>query len=331
MKYNILFAIALLCCCASNLSAQDWALKMFDVTSHDFGTVARGAKAEFEFTFKNLYEEELHIAGVRTSCGCTTPRITKQTLKSLESAAIVATYNTRSFYGAKSATITVVIDKPFVAEVQLTVNGYIRSDVVFDPGSVTFGTVQQGSLAERKVKVSYAGRADWSIADVRSTYAHVAVQLSEPERIGNRTSYDMLVQLLPDAPAGLINTELSVVTDDLSLSSFPLNIEATVVSPLTVSPATLTLGVVKPGQTVTKQLLVRAKEPFTITGVQCEDCIEAKVSPESKTLHIVPITFKAGSITGTVSHNIKIQTDLGEGLTTACEAKATIRETADSD
>jgi hypothetical protein len=210
--------------------------------------------------------------------------------------------------------------------VQLTVSGYIRSDVVFDPGSITFGTVRQGSPAEREVTVSYAGRADWSIADVRSTYEHVQVQLSDPTRTGNRTTYQMLVKLMPDAPAGLVNTELSVVTDDASLSSFPLNIEATIVSPLTVSPATLTLGVVTPGQTVTKQLLVRAKEPFKITGIQCEDCIEAKVSPDSKTLHIVPITFKAGVASGTVSHNIRIQTDLGTGLATACEAKATIRE-----
>lgn len=323
MKSVLLFHIVLLFCAASNLAAQDWARKMFEVTSHDFGTVARGAKAEFEFKLKNLYEEDVHIAGVRTSCGCTTPRVTKETLKSLESAAVVATYNTSSFYGSKSATITVVIDKPFPAEVQLTVSGYIRSDVVFNPGSLNFGSIQQGSPAERSVTVTYAGRTDWRIADVRSTYGHVEVQLSEPERSGNQTRYEMFVRLLPDAPAGLVNTELSIVTDDVSLKNFPLSVEANIVSPLTVSPSTLSLGVVKPGQTVTKQLLVRAKEPFKITGVECEDCIKAKISPESKTLHIVPITYTAGSTTGAESHPIKIETDLG--LTTACEAKATIR------
>ena len=130
MKYTILFAIALLCCAFvesgwPGLGPQDVRRDQ----SRFWYRWPRGAKAEFEFVFKNEYEEDVHIASVRTSCGCTTPRITKQTLKSLESAAIVATYNTRSFYGAKSATITVVIDKPFAAEVQLTVSGYIRSDV----------------------------------------------------------------------------------------------------------------------------------------------------------------------------------------------------------
>ena len=44
---------------------------MFKVTEHDFGTVARGAKAEYRFVFENLYMEDVHIAGAYSSCGCT--------------------------------------------------------------------------------------------------------------------------------------------------------------------------------------------------------------------------------------------------------------------
>ena len=36
---------------------QQWAKEMFDHTSHDFGTVARGAKMEHRFTLENIYEE----------------------------------------------------------------------------------------------------------------------------------------------------------------------------------------------------------------------------------------------------------------------------------
>jgi len=38
------------------VSAQDWATKMFKKTSHDFGFVARGAKAEFAFEFEARLE-----------------------------------------------------------------------------------------------------------------------------------------------------------------------------------------------------------------------------------------------------------------------------------
>src|SRR6188768_1949121 len=116
------------------LPAKEWAQKMFHVTSHDFGHLARGAKAEFSFELQNLYEEDVHIADVRTSCGCTTPTITKPTLKTWEKGSIVATLNTRSFVGQRNSTLTVVIDKPFYAEVPITISGNIHSDVDFQPG-----------------------------------------------------------------------------------------------------------------------------------------------------------------------------------------------------
>ena len=47
---------------------QEWATKMFATTSHDFGTVARGQRTEFEFVLENLYVEDVHIASVRASC-----------------------------------------------------------------------------------------------------------------------------------------------------------------------------------------------------------------------------------------------------------------------
>ena len=67
---------------------------MFKVTEHDFGTVARGAKAEYRFVFENLYLEDVHVAGVRTSCGCTTPSVENPLLKTYEKGAILAHFNT---------------------------------------------------------------------------------------------------------------------------------------------------------------------------------------------------------------------------------------------
>ena len=126
-------------------SAQEWATKMFNITSHDFGTVAKGSKAQFRFQIKNIYEEDAHIAGVRSSCGCTTPQITKSDLKTFETAEIVAEFNTRDFQGHKTATLTVTFDKPFHAVVELHIAGFIRSDVVLQPGFVDLGTVDLGT------------------------------------------------------------------------------------------------------------------------------------------------------------------------------------------
>lgn len=113
--------------------SQDWATKMFKATSHDFGTVARGEHTEFEFVLENLYAKDVHIAAVRTSCNCTTPTIKVATLKSHEKGAIVAKFNTAAFVGARNATLTVTVDKPMRAEVQLQVHGLVRGNVAHEP------------------------------------------------------------------------------------------------------------------------------------------------------------------------------------------------------
>ena len=311
----------------SSASAQQWATKMFKTVEHDFGSVARGSKAEFAFELQNVFEEDVHVLNVKSSCGCTTPTITKQLVKTWEKSQIVAKYNTRSFLGNRGATLTVVIDKPYYAEVQLTISGYIRSDVVFDPGQINFGEIDQFTGAEKKVKISYAGRNDWRIVDVRSGNEHFEVEIKNEERDEERVVYHMVVRLAPDAPAGYIDDSITLVSDDARLNLIPLAVQGRVLSPLSVSPASLFLGVVESGKTVSKQLVVRGKRPFKVVGVKCEDdCFSFKnPSDEKKTLHFIPVTFTAGD-SGKVSEKIQVETDLG--AVAACVATATVRAAA---
>lgn len=328
MRRILAFILPVVLAWAAEAAAQDWAKKMFETTSHDFGIVARGSKQEYSFIVHNLYKEDVHISGVRSSCGCTSPRITKDTLKTHEQTEIVVVYNTKSFLGAKSATVTVTIDEPYYAEVQLTVSGYIRSDVVFHPGAVEFGSVDSGRGAAVTVAVSYAGRDDWEITDVRSANEHLEVELQEKLRSGGRVNYDMIVRLKPDAPPGFIHDQLLIVTNDSGASNVSLPVEGQVVSALTVSPASLFLGVLKPGDTVKKRLVVRGNKPFRIVSVKCDDASFTFGQPEaeSKPLHFVPVEFKAGDQPGQIEKKIAIETDLGEGGSAQCTANATIKE-----
>ncbi|MGE0608453.1 MAG: DUF1573 domain-containing protein, partial [Pirellulales bacterium] len=169
-------------CCPSLGLAQEWARKMFDSTEIKFGAVARGAKVEHRFTITNLYEEDVHISNVRSSCGCTTPTVDKRDLKTFEKTELVAVFNTRTFEGDKNATVTVTFDKPFSAEVQVQVSGYIRKDVVLDPGLVDFGAINQGTPVEKRIVVNYAGRSDWKITDVQTANDRITAQLTETSR-----------------------------------------------------------------------------------------------------------------------------------------------------
>src|SRR5262245_47534954 len=89
--------------CAATACAQQWAENMFPERSHDFGSVPRAAKVEYEFVLTNLYKDDVHIASVRSSCGCTQPRISKDTLKTHEKGSIIAAFNTNAFSGQRGA------------------------------------------------------------------------------------------------------------------------------------------------------------------------------------------------------------------------------------
>lgn len=328
MRRIIALALPLLLAISSQASAQEWAKKMFTVTKHEFGTVARGSKQEYRFQLKNVYKEDVHITGVESSCGCTTPKVTKDTLKTFETSDVVAVFNTRSFLGSKAATLTVKFDKPYYAEVQLTVDGYIRSDVVFDPGVIEFGSLDAGEGGATKVSIAYAGRGDWKIEDVLSANRHFEVELDETYRGGGRVKYDMTVRLKPNAPVGYIHDQLVIVTDDSSIKKVSVPVEGQVMSPMTVSPASLFLGVLKPGESVKKRIVVRGNKPFRILNVKCSDpSIQVeKPSDASKSLHFLPVVYIAGQEEGNIVDTIEIVTDLGSGICAECVATATIQQ-----
>ena len=63
MARNATLAILLILAAGSSVFGQQWARKMFPQSKHDFGSVARGAKAEHEFEFSNIYVEDVHVVG----------------------------------------------------------------------------------------------------------------------------------------------------------------------------------------------------------------------------------------------------------------------------
>ena len=304
---------------------QEWAEKMFSVTSHNFGTVAKGSKTEFRFIYRNLYEEDVHVSSVRTSCGCTQPAITKKLIETHETGEIVAAFNTRTFLGQHGATLTVTFDQPFYAEVQLRVAGNIRGDVTFEPASVNLGIVDLGRGAEQVVRVTHMGSTPWEITDVRSANVNFEVLLSQPQHTGSQSAYDLTLRLKPDAPAGYINDQLILVTNDPRASQIPMDVEGRVVAEVTVSPQLLALGNVLPGGTVTKNIVVRANRPFCVTGIVCNDgCLSCPAKETPAKVHILPVTFQAGDVGGRVERELTITTDLGDGAVPVVTVQAMV-------
>ncbi len=311
-----LFA-GLFCCLfvVSSASAQEWAKKMFTDTSHDFGTVAKGAKAEFRFKFENKYVEDLHVTGFRSSCGCTIVECPKTSLKTFETGEIIATFNTSgAFAGARHATLTVTFDKPFHAEIQLNITGTIRSDVSFLPAFVDLGETSRGEGVQKKVTVNYnGGRSDWKIKDVLCTNTNFEVEVNPLGRNGGSATYDLIVRLKKETPTGAIKDQLLIVTSEGNGIQVPVSVEGTVLADVTVKPSSVFMGIAQTGQTLTKQIVVTAKKPFIVTDVQCDDtCFSCKLPQEKKMMHLIPITYTAGETEGKIAKKIRVTTDISD-------------------
>ncbi len=298
---------------------EDWPKLLFKSTRHDFGVVAAGAVAEFRFQMENPFVEDVHIDKIDSSCGCTKPRATRPLLKTYETGEIVAALDTRRFAGQKDAKITVHFDQPFDAKFQLNVTCYIRKDVVFEPGVVQFGTVSQGESPRKRVSIAYAGRSTWKILDVGSSSPFLGLEIAEvgrtavdPKTHAAQVTYDLWVTLKDTVPPGYFKDQVTVRTDDSNQQTarIPLAVEGLVMPSLTVNPAVLMLGVVQPGQTVSRNLVVRGQKPFQVLDVSGPNSQFQFTLPQAaKEVQLIGVQFQAADTPGRVSGKIRIKTD----------------------
>ncbi len=305
--------------------AQDWVKQMFEEVSHDFGNVPRGAKAEYSFVLMNKYQETLHIAQVRSSCGCTIPRIANANLKTYEKGAIICEFNTRSFIGPKSAVVTVVFTAPYHGEMQLMVKGDILSDIVTEPGEIQFGELDQATEKATTVKVRYTGKnRAWQITDVRSANHHLGVKLNRIEKRAGPIEYEMQVRLKDSAPTGAFSDQIVLVTNDSEYNLVTIPVRGNVLPPLVV-PASVELGTVKAGQPVRSRIVIKSNENFEVTNIECADqrFTFSPAAGKSAKVHVIPIEF-LGDAAGAFRDTVTIHTTLPEGGTASTQVSGNV-------
>ncbi len=296
---------------AANQSTE-WALKMFEEKSHDFGVVARGSDVRHRIKITNIYKETVHIADVRTSCGCTAAKPSRYTLKSLESAYVEIVMNTVKFTRKKDSSVIITFDSPQRAEVRIPISAYIRTDVVLTPGSVNFGSVDKGVGAERTISVAYAGRADWHLRGVENLPEYLKTEVAENTRVGGSVRYTLKVTLAKNAPVGPFRSQINLITDDTSNPRIPLLIEGEVVPDIVINPSVVSLGMMKPGQEKTVNVVIRGKRPFKISKVECDSDLHAfkvRMPEDSKVVHVLPLTISTPNGEGTLVEKFTVTID----------------------
>lgn len=312
LKIRTLIGLTLVGIWAGTAQAQEnlnWAEKMFNKRSHDFGVVARGADVSYRFKITNLYKETVHISNVRTTCGCSAASPTKTTLKSREAAYVEVTMDTRKFMREKDSNVIVTFDAPLREEVRIPIKAYIRTDVVMKPGGAKFGDVVLGKGAEKKIDVAYAGRNDWKIRDIRSKSKHLEAAIAETTRQGGRVNYQLTVRVKSSAPAGPFREQITLVTNDAKNPYVPVLVDGIVESDITVTPSVVSLGMMTPGKSKTVNVVLRGKKPFQIEKIECDSKSETfKIESPSdrKIVHVLPLTVVPPEKSGTLNEEFTV-------------------------
>jgi len=274
-----------------------WSQKLLDSvnTKHDFGAVPALSKQEHIFEFVNTTKDTLNLVNVKASCGCTKPSILTSSVAPGETAKVLAQFQTRTFRGEKKATVTVQIDRVGQysqrGEVQFSVKGKIRKDVVMTPGEVNFSAIGASQTAQQIVKMKYAGSPLWQILKVKSTNPHLDVEAREISREqSGRVAYELVVKVKDSMPAGSFDEELTVYTNDKNTPRMPVSVSGRVKPTLEASP--IQLGIVKQGTKVSKRFVLRGETPFSIKEIRIGNSkVNFSPSEGEKSLHVIPYTL----------------------------------------
>lgn len=283
---------------APQVPVAEWATKLVKAKSVDFGVIATGSDSKKFITVRNVLDEQVVIQSATTTCGCSVATPSKKVLDPGEEAQIEITMNTRRFKRRKDSNVLITFSRPSFTTLRIPITAYIRTDVVFDPGMVQFGSVEVGKGAERQIKIAYAGRPDWVIKSLKVDNPHLAAKFTEKQRSGGRIDYVLDVYLKASAPIGRIRDLITLVTDDSKNPFVPLLVEGSVEADITATPEIVSLGRIAPGSEHNARVVVksRSREKFEIESVQSVNEVDGFQYRRPRNVAqvlVIPFTVKA--------------------------------------
>jgi hypothetical protein len=120
-----IFSTIFMALVAVAMMAQDPVIT-FGKTEHDFGKInEEDGRVSVDFEFKNEGMAPLVLSNVRASCGCTTPKWTKEPVEPGQTGVITVTYNPNGRPGRFQKTVTITSNAT-----EATKKVYIKGEVI---------------------------------------------------------------------------------------------------------------------------------------------------------------------------------------------------------
>lgn len=273
-------SILSLALCATMMMAQEPVIT-FTKTEHDFGKINEvDGRVTTIFDFKNEGMAPLVLSNVRASCGCTTPKWTREPVEPGQTGQITVTYNPSGRPGRFQKTITITSNAT-----EPTTRLYIKGEVIPKPAqpvnnypiqmgelslkakSVNFGTIKKGQKMQREIE--YANHTDHEItvelatlADANYIVSQTSLEKLQPNETGKFIfvfESDICKQFGPVETSALVVVNKKQITSE----EFKIALKAEVVddfsklttdqlqqAPILQSENNINLGVIAPGKKV---------------------------------------------------------------------------------
>jgi hypothetical protein len=240
-----LYLFTLLSFLLAGFTAQAQGELKFEKETHDFGTIAEGVQASYEFVVKNVGDKPLVITQVQPSCGCTTPDWTKDPIMPGKTGVIKALYNSTGRPG------------PFHKSITVMSNGATPQAVIFIKGEVgpkdlktehtpeqkansprlavgttshSFGKLEKGQKAVAKFTIKNTGRQDLVVQGVKANCNCVTYKVSQPSiKPGQQATLELtyVPTMLREQ-----NEVVTIVSNDIVMPDLKLTLKANVVESL---------------------------------------------------------------------------------------------------
>ncbi|WP_084523952.1 DUF1573 domain-containing protein [Adhaeribacter aquaticus] len=339
MIKNLFLSLICFCLAAFTNSLFAQGKLQFEKETHDFGNIAQGVPATYEFKFKNVGNQPVIISNVQASCGCTTPEWTKTPILPGKTGSVKAQYNAASM-GAfnKSVTVTsnasnsslvlfikgTVLDK---SQVKSSASAVQKAQIQFEKETFDFGNVAQGVPATHEFKFKNTGGEPLVISNVQASCGCTTPEWTNTPILPGKTG--SVKAQYNAASMGAFNKSITV-TSNATNSSVVLYIKGTVVEKsqikAAVSPeekansprATLKvnshdLGKLETGQKSVAKIVIKntGKQDLTLNAVSSScNCVSLKNSPVIKpgNEEIVELTYSP-RLLGNQTEKVKIHTN----------------------
>jgi len=185
----------------------------FSETLWDFGHIPKAGKVVHTYQIKNVGEDTLFIVKVRTTCGCTSAPLSKETLAPGEKATLDVIFDpAKVMVGETTKRLHVVCNDPNnpLAEIRFTAKiGHGSSLVKITPAFVDFDSASSGTRTTQTLTIENTSGEKMSLIRVEGPGEGVDADMKD-QVLQPGQSIQVTLKLKDKATSGNIQTSLTL-------------------------------------------------------------------------------------------------------------------------